>query len=1204
MPTNPLITISQASKVLGVSTKTLRRWEDEGKLSSIRTAGGHRRYEASAVSWLKTNSHKRKVTAKILKSIQRPSEQPYQPASFPSPLPQPVNHLTYSSTPSTTDSNPSTHYPLQAETVTYAPKKPFGGLLFILVGIALVSLPIFAALLPQPDNYAGQGVPTLEKITQDVLGITSLNDLEFLVNISSIFDQPVAFNDTISVAGDASLSANVSVGNSLYFTSGGASLSNQEDTYLVSSTGFSVGGGTIYYLDAIGNTNFNSGVYNGNLSVSGTSTLNGSLTANGAVNLGQGLAPVLVNGNSITIQSGTTISLQPANDLANYMYFTTSDAQPGLFFAGTADTNDPGIRLNTTSGKLEYRDENVLAWTSFDSLTSSDTTEVTQLFTDGGSFLYPASRESLRIYDSSGTDYIDIAHNGTNVLITTSGTGTISLDNSLTLTGTSSLNLPGGNTIAGNGAFSRFSQGIQVVGQSNLANTTVTGILDLSAILHDSDAPQGLKLPQNTDLLPMVGAGEGYMAYDTTSNQVLVFDGVNWNNISGASTTLQQAYEAGNSIDVLSGEGNLAIDLQSADMVIEVGQGSDTGDFRIWDGVANWLFIDESADSLSLGEAASTISLGTAGITTTVNGNLTVAERGSFSHGNNQGLNLPSLAGVPASVTGTTEGDVVWDSTNDALYVFDGSTFAQVGGGGYSGWNINVDSAGNDLIASGDSINIDSGAGISLSYISASNTLSIEALDDSATNELQNLFATFTADSGTSTADTQTDTLTISGGTNIGTTITGDALTINLDDSISLSGSITIGGDTISDFVGNGFTLSTNTLSLNLNNTGSVASGLTVDGNGLSLIRSCNDGEVLKWTAAGGWDCDTDTSGGVENFWAKVAGVLSPVANEPIAASSSAATVATFTSTGSNLAFQAGGASTYTTIDQDGNIVIGGNLTAADGKLYDLSAILHNDNAPQGLKLPQSDSLTAMVGSGEGYIAYNTSLQKVMIFNGTTWTDISGAATSLQEAYNNSTSPEITVDSTRGALTLRNNATPINAALFEVQNNSGSENYFSVDATGLSTIASATVGGTLSLGTAATVANNNIVVTRNATTGLLELIDTTAWDQNFWDDITFGNLATAAADILSALDDVTLSMVGAWDQNMWDDITFGNLATAAPSILTAWDQTSGMTLPLGIWLLPRPISCLPGIRTPPMMLPSPWLELGTRTCGMISPLVT
>jgi hypothetical protein len=78
-----------------------------------------------------------------------------------------------------------------------------------------------------------------------------------------------------------------------------------------------------------------------------------------------------------------------------------------------------------------------------------------------------------------------------------------------------------------------------------------------------------------------------------------------------------------------------------------------------------------------------------------------------------------------------------------------------------------------------------------------------------------------------------------------------------------------------------------------------------------------------------------------------------------------------------------------------------------------------------------------------------------------------------------------------------------------------------------------------------------------------------AWDQNMWDDITFGNLATAAPSILTA-----------WDQNFWDDITFGNLATAAADILSAWDQDS------------------------PMMLPSPWLELGTRTCGMISLSVT
>ncbi|GCL60724.1 IS607 family transposase [Microcystis aeruginosa] len=39
-----LITIREASDLLGVSVKTLRRWEQQGKISSIRTPGGHRRF--------------------------------------------------------------------------------------------------------------------------------------------------------------------------------------------------------------------------------------------------------------------------------------------------------------------------------------------------------------------------------------------------------------------------------------------------------------------------------------------------------------------------------------------------------------------------------------------------------------------------------------------------------------------------------------------------------------------------------------------------------------------------------------------------------------------------------------------------------------------------------------------------------------------------------------------------------------------------------------------------------------------------------------------------------------------------------------------------------------------------------------------------------------------------------------------------------
>ena len=42
-----MISISEASKLLGVSQKTIRVWEGEGKITSFRTAGGHRRYKVS-----------------------------------------------------------------------------------------------------------------------------------------------------------------------------------------------------------------------------------------------------------------------------------------------------------------------------------------------------------------------------------------------------------------------------------------------------------------------------------------------------------------------------------------------------------------------------------------------------------------------------------------------------------------------------------------------------------------------------------------------------------------------------------------------------------------------------------------------------------------------------------------------------------------------------------------------------------------------------------------------------------------------------------------------------------------------------------------------------------------------------------------------------------------------------------------------------
>jgi excisionase family DNA binding protein len=44
--------IGKASEILGVSIDTLRRWESDGKITSERTSGGHRRYDLALLQGL------------------------------------------------------------------------------------------------------------------------------------------------------------------------------------------------------------------------------------------------------------------------------------------------------------------------------------------------------------------------------------------------------------------------------------------------------------------------------------------------------------------------------------------------------------------------------------------------------------------------------------------------------------------------------------------------------------------------------------------------------------------------------------------------------------------------------------------------------------------------------------------------------------------------------------------------------------------------------------------------------------------------------------------------------------------------------------------------------------------------------------------------------------------------------------------------
>jgi excisionase family DNA binding protein len=53
-----LISISEASQILGVNEATLRQWTDEGKLSAFITPGGHRRYSKSDLKKLARTGQK------------------------------------------------------------------------------------------------------------------------------------------------------------------------------------------------------------------------------------------------------------------------------------------------------------------------------------------------------------------------------------------------------------------------------------------------------------------------------------------------------------------------------------------------------------------------------------------------------------------------------------------------------------------------------------------------------------------------------------------------------------------------------------------------------------------------------------------------------------------------------------------------------------------------------------------------------------------------------------------------------------------------------------------------------------------------------------------------------------------------------------------------------------------------------------------
>ena len=69
-----LLSIGQASKLLGVNETTLRQWTDEGKIKAFVTPGGHRRYvESDVLSFMGTQRKVHGIRDLIARMEQAPS---------------------------------------------------------------------------------------------------------------------------------------------------------------------------------------------------------------------------------------------------------------------------------------------------------------------------------------------------------------------------------------------------------------------------------------------------------------------------------------------------------------------------------------------------------------------------------------------------------------------------------------------------------------------------------------------------------------------------------------------------------------------------------------------------------------------------------------------------------------------------------------------------------------------------------------------------------------------------------------------------------------------------------------------------------------------------------------------------------------------------------------------------------------------------
>lgn len=163
-----LLTIKEAARILKVSEKTLRRWEEKSYITPIRTTGKHRRYSLDQLKTAKKNKSQNKIDI----NINEISSGLFRPAKVVIPN---VNNISTKRT---------------------LPKSFVGFLIF-----ALFTASGYTTFRIKSDTYR---LPVVTKNSEEesVLAATSFQNAEFNINLPTIFSSSVTMNSSLTIGED------------------------------------------------------------------------------------------------------------------------------------------------------------------------------------------------------------------------------------------------------------------------------------------------------------------------------------------------------------------------------------------------------------------------------------------------------------------------------------------------------------------------------------------------------------------------------------------------------------------------------------------------------------------------------------------------------------------------------------------------------------------------------------------------------------------------------------------------------------------------------------------------------------------------------------------------------------------------------------------------------------------------------------------